>query len=177
METKNFVIRDTEFGDYEYFSRWEADPDVVRYLSFDEDRTYEDVVREGLKNLQDPDKLDFTIVSRAAEEPIGRICISRIDRHSDSLDITKMYIGEKKLWGNGIAREIMIELLEYCFTFLHMERVTIDFYTGNKRASSLYESLGFRSEGTARHAARKDGKYYDLNLMSMLRSEFFGENK
>ena len=42
METKNFVIRETEFGDYEYFARWETDPDVVRYLSFDEHRILRD---------------------------------------------------------------------------------------------------------------------------------------
>lgn len=177
METKNFVIRETEFGDYEYFARWETDPDVVRYLSFDEDRTYEDVVREGFSFAQDPSRLEFTIVSRSEEKPIGRISLSRIDKHSDSLDITKFYIGEKRLWGKGVAREIMVELLEYCFTFFHMERVTLDFYTGNRRGSSLYESLGFKHEGTARHATKKDGRYYDLNIMSMLRSEFFGENK
>ena len=107
---------------------------------------------------------------------MGRIFISRLDRHSDSLDITKFYIGESELWGRGYGREIMNELLKYCFTFLHMERVTLDYYTGNKRASTLYESLGFKSEGVARNATRKDGRYYDLHLMSMLRAEFFDEN-
>ena len=48
METRNFLIRDAEFSDYEYFMRWENDPEVTRYLSFDEGRTYEDVVTEAL---------------------------------------------------------------------------------------------------------------------------------
>lgn len=175
METQNFLIRETEFNDYEYFARWETDPDVTRYLSFDEDRTYEDVTTEALYNKLASDKLDFTIVSRDSGSPVGRIYISRIDRHSDSLDITKFYIGDASLWGKGVAREIMNELLEYCFTFLHMERVTLDYYTGNKRAVALYESLGFKGEGVARNATKKDGRYYDLHLMSMLRAEFFGD--
>ena len=70
----------------------------------------------------------------------------------------------------------MKEVLEYCFTFLHMERVTLDYFTGNKRAAALYESLGFKNEGIARNAAKKYGRYYDLHLMSILRSEFFGDN-
>lgn len=177
METKNFVIRETRFEDYEYFAKWEVDPNVVKYLSFDENRTYEDVVTEALYNKTDDSKLDFTIVERANEKPIGRINISRLERHLDSLDITKLYIGEERLWGKGVGREVMRELLKYCFTFLHMERVTLDYYTGNKRASALYEGLGFKSEGVARHATKKDGKYYDLHLMSMLRSEFFGEGE
>lgn len=176
METQNFIIRETEFTDYEFFAKWETDPQVIKYLSFDEGRTYEDVVTEALYNKFSADKLDYTVVGRESGKPVGRIYISRLDRHSDSLDITKFYIGESELWGKGYGREIMNELLKYCFTFLHMERVTLDYYTGNKRASTLYESLGFKSEGVARNATKKDGRYYDLHLMSMLRAEFFDEN-
>ena len=176
MDTQNFLIREAEFTDYEYFARWETDPRVIKYLSFDENRSYEDVVTEALYNKLDSTKMDFTIVDRERSEPVGRIYISRLDRHSDSLDITKFYIGDPSLWGKGVGREIMLELLEYCFTFLHMERVTLDYYTGNKRACTLYESLGFKKEGVARNATKKDGKFYDLHLMSILRSEFFGEN-
>ena len=175
METENFLIRETEFDDYEYFVKWETDPEVTKYLTFDENRSYEDVVTEAIYNKFSREKLDFTIVDRESGKPIGRIFISKIDTHSDSLDITKFYIGETQFWGKGVAREIMNELLEYCFTFLHMERVTLDYYTGNKRAYTLYESLGFEKEGVARNATKKDGKYYDLHLMSMLRSEFFGD--
>ena len=137
METENFLIRETEFDDYEYFVKWENDPEVTKYLTFDENRSYEDVVTEAIYNKFSREKLDFTIVDRESGKPIGRIFISKIDTHSDSLDITKFYIGETQFWGKGVAREIMNELLEYCFTFLHMERVTLDYYTGNKRAYTL----------------------------------------
>lgn len=175
METENFLIRETEFDDYEYFVKWENDPEVTKYLTFDENRSYEDVVTEAIYNKFSREKLDFTIVDRESSSPIGRIYITRVDNHSDSMDITKFYIGETRFWGKGVAREVMNELLEYCFTFLHMERVTLDYYTGNKRAYTLYESLGFKKEGVARNATKKDGRYYDLHLMSMLRSEFFGD--
>ena len=85
-------------------------------------RSYEDVVTEALYSKKDPTKLDYTIVARENGKPVGRIYITRIDRNFDSLDITRFYIGESSLWGNGLGREIMHELLEYCFTFLHMER-------------------------------------------------------
>ena len=89
MDTRNFLIRDAEFGDYEYFMRWENDPEVTRYLSFDEGRTYEEVVTEALYNKFSKDRMDFTIVDREKDAPVGRIFISKIDRHADSLDITK----------------------------------------------------------------------------------------
>ena len=173
METQNYLIRESQFSDYEYFAKWEIDPAVTEFLSYDEGRTYEDVVAEAYANKSDDTKIDYTIVDKNLNKPIGRVYISRIDRHSDSLDITKMYIGDKDYRGKGVAKEVMIEILRYCFIFMHMERVSLDYYTGNDRASALYEKLGFKNEGVARNSTKKDGKYYDLNLMSMLKSEFF----
>ena len=128
METKNYLIRESQFDDYKYFAEWEVDPFVTQYLSYDEDRTYEDVVEEAYANRADDTKIDYTIVDKMTGEPIGRVFLSRIDR--------------------------------------------LDYYTGNVRASSLYEKMGFKPEGVARNSTKKDGKYYDLNLMSMLKSEY-----
>ncbi len=173
METKNLVIRETVFEDCEYFARWESDPALTQFLSYDEERTYQDVVEEWVLDKMDQTKLQFTIVRKSIKEPIGRIYISRLDRHCDSLDITKLYIAGQENRQMGLGRELLQELLEYCFVFLHMERVTLDYYTGNKAAAALYEKLGFKNEGIARNATKKNGKYYDLHLMSMLRTEFF----
>ena len=172
-ENKSLLIRESIFDDYAHFARWEVDPSVTEFLSFDEDRTYEEVVNEAISYKGNESVMDLAVVDKKTTEPIGRVIITRIDRHSDSLDITKLYIGSQEHRGKGIGEEIIRMLLEYCFTFMHMERVSLDYYTGNKRAMTLYEKLGFKHEGIARHATRKDGRYYDLNLMSMLRTEFF----
>ncbi|MCB6994475.1 GNAT family N-acetyltransferase [bacterium 210820-DFI.6.37] len=173
METKNLVIRETVFEDCEYFARWETDPEITQFLSYDEERSYKDVVEEWVIDKTDPTKLQFTIVRKDIRQPIGRVYISRIDRHCDSLDITKLYIAGEENRQNGFGKEMLKELLEYCFVFLHMERVTLDYYTGNKAAAALYEKLGFQKEGVARNAAKKNGRYYDLHLLSLLRTEFF----
>ncbi len=173
METKNLIIRETVFEDCEYFAKWETDPEVTRFLSYDEDRTYKDVVEEWIVDKLDETKLQFTVVKKEIRRPIGRIYITRLDRYCDSLDITKLYIAGSENRQQGYGKEMMRELLEYCFVFLHMERVTLDYYNGNKGAAALYEKMGFAKEGVARNATKKDGKYYDLHLMSMLRAEFF----
>lgn len=172
METKNLLIRETEFEDCSLFAEWECDPQVTKFLSFDENRDYKQIVEEWFLNKQDRTKMQFTVVGKAEKRPIGRILITRLDRDADSLDVTKFYL-EPQSQGKGYGTEILTELLEYCFVFLHMERVTLDHYTGNKGAASLYSKIGFQQEGIARNACKKDGRYYDLHLMSMLRTEFF----
>ncbi len=56
METQNFVIRETRFSDYEYFTKWECDENITKYMSFDENRSYEDVVTEALYSKKVPDE-------------------------------------------------------------------------------------------------------------------------
>ena len=60
METQNFVIRETRFSDYEYFTKWECDENITKYMSFDENRSYEDVVTEaGGKDLHHKDRQEL----------------------------------------------------------------------------------------------------------------------
>ena len=40
-------------------------------------------------------------------------------------------------------------------------------------AASLYEKVGFVEEGVMRCAGKKNGKYVDLRLMSMLKEEYY----
>lgn len=174
MESSRLIIRPTIFEDCRYFADWvEQDPEVSEFFTMDQGRGYNEITEEYVIRTLDPTMLQFTIVSKESEEPVGRIWISRIDTHADSLDITRIYIGSKEFRGKGQGEESLRLLLEYCFINLHMERVTLDHMPQNKRAASLYQKLGFQYEGQMRHAGKKDGVYVDLMLMSMLRSEYY----
>ncbi|MCR5035159.1 MAG: GNAT family N-acetyltransferase [Clostridia bacterium] len=172
IETDNFITRDVCFSDYEYFAEWEIDPDMTRYFALDAGRTYEDVVTEGFAFKEDKSVLDLTITEKDSGQPLGRVIISRIEPHYKSLDITKIYVGGD-LRGTGIGSEVLAGLLKYFFEEQGMQRVTLDYFTGNTKAAKLYRRLGFVDEGVARNACSKDGIYYDLNLMSILRDEYF----
>ena len=170
MESKNIILRKSVFDDCVLFTKWEQQDYVKEFLTINKERTYEEVVREFILREQDPTKEQYTIILKNTG-PIGRVYLSNISREFDFMDITRIYIGEKEYLGKGYGTECLEMLLVYCFNVLNMERVTIDHYTGN-RSGNLYLKLGFKYEGIMRHAAKKDGKYYDLHLMSMLREEY-----
>ena len=170
MESENIIIRKSIFDDCEIFTKWEQQDYIKEFLTINKERTYEEVVREFIIREQDPSKEQYTIILKN-KGPIGRVYLSNISREFDFIDITRIYIGEKKYLGKGYGRECMEVLLDYCFNELKMERVTLDHYTGNL-AGNLYLKLGFKYEGIMRHSAKKDCKYYDLHLMSMLREEY-----
>lgn len=173
MESKDLIVREAIFEDCTYFGRWEALSSVTEFFTMDEGRTYEEVVTEFVRYRLDPSKQIYTITLKPEDKPIGKIVVTRINNHDDSLDITRIYIGDKELRSRGYGEQALHLLLEYAFLNLHMERVTIDHFTRNKCASYLYQKIGFQYEGVMRHAGKKDGKYIDLHLMSMLRAEYY----
>lgn len=173
METRNLSIRESVFEDCEYFAKWESDPVITEYLSCEEERSYKDVVEEWVLDSQDKTKLQLTVVDKQLRRPIGRVYITCIDSNKDSLDLTRFYYVVDKEKRMETGKEILMEVLEHVFIFLHMERVTVELYTADKEGEDLFESLAFQREGVERNATKKNGRYYDMHLMSLLRSDFF----
>lgn len=173
MESKDLILRETVFGDCSYFKKWEVLPTVTEFFTMDEGRTYEEIVTEFVRYELDPAKKLYTITLKPSGEPIGKILLTRINNHDDSMDITRIYIGDENLRSKGYGEQALRLILEFAFLNMHMERVTIDYFAKNKVAAYLYQKIGFQSEGIMRHAGKKDGKYIDLHLMSMLRAEYY----
>ena len=173
MESKNLIIRETVFDDCKYFAEWETLPEVTEFFTIDEGRDYEQVVTEFVRYNLDPTKRQFTITLKPEDKPIGKVYISRINRSEDSMDITRIYIADPALRGKGYGEEALRLILQYAFINLHMERVTIDHFEKNRTAAVLYDKIGFTNEGLMRNAGKKNGKYINLQLKSMLRAEYY----
>ncbi len=162
-------FRKATFSDCELFNRWENDENVIQFLSISKGRTMEETICELIMRENDPTVFDFMVLSD--DMPIGRAYLSRFDEKNSSIDITRIYIGEASARGRGLGRAMMEELNRFCFEELGLYRVTLDHYDGNP-ARELYLSLGYKPEGVARDAGYKDGRYYNFNLMSLLRHEW-----
>lgn len=175
IEMERIFLRESTFDDCRFFAEWEQMDSVTEFFTISKGRDYEEVVTEFIRRSEDTDKLQLTVCLKAGERPIGRIYISNIDDHYDSLDITRIYIADKSIRGKGLGEEALRAALLLAFEEMNLERVTLDHFTDNKIASKLYLKVGFQYEGVMRHGGKKDGKYVDLHLMSMLRDEYFAK--
>lgn len=81
-------------------------------------------------------------------------------------------LGEQDCWGKGYGTDAMRLILKYAFTELNLFRVSLNVFEYNPRAIRSYEKAGFKHEGRIREFLHKDGKYYDLIYMGILRSEW-----
>ena len=172
MNMERLYIRDTNFEDLALFAEWEVNSAVTKFFTISDGRTYEDIVREHFEREIDKTQKEFTICLKENDAAIGRIYISSINDHYDSLDISRIYIANPETRGKGYGEEALRLALKWAFEEMNVERVTLDHFSDNVIANSLYKKVGFVSEGTMRHCGKKNGEYVDLCLMSMLKNEY-----
>jgi len=101
--------------------------------------------------------------------PVGHCILYDLENPDHAILLKRIVVWEK---GQGYGRAALLQLMGYAFDALKANRLWLDVRAFNNRAQTLYQSVGFRHEGTQRKASLMDGDYYDLELYGMLRDEY-----
>ncbi len=88
---------------------------------------------------------------------------------SRSIELKRIVVGVPE---RGLGRRVLTEILRIAFEELGAHRLFLDVFEDNARARHLYETLGFKYEGIMRESAHRDGRWFNLHLMSVLESEY-----
>ncbi len=169
LTTEDLILRPSSFEDLSLFFYWEQLPAVTEFFSIRDGQTMEEVTRKFIADSDDPGAVQLTIC-RKDGTPIGRVVMADIIEGWKA-ELWRIYIADPTLRGKGYGKQAMQAIMKWCFEDLDLQRLYLDHYTGNP-AAGLYLSLGFRYEGVLRRNCRKNGRLYDVHLMSMLREEY-----
>jgi RimJ/RimL family protein N-acetyltransferase len=111
----------------------------------------------------------FAVILRETESLIGAIGLVLNDRF-DRADLG--YWIAKPRWGKGYCTEAAREVLRYGFTELGLNRIQATHMTRNPASGKVMQKIGMSREGLLRQHVKKWGKYEDLEIYAILRSEF-----
>lgn len=100
----------------------------------------------------------------------GLIGFKDIDRINDKIEIGYWLI--EKLTGKGIATAAVRKMVNLAFRNMEMNRVQIRCGIGNVKSSAIPRRLGFSLEGIERNGERHNHTYIDLEVFSLLKSEW-----
>lgn len=83
------------------------------------------------------------------------------------------FIGlDPALRGQGYGSDALKVMLKYAFMEMNLNRVGLDVMSYNEAAIHTYSKVGFQHEGRVRAVVFRDGVYYDMLHMGILRSEW-----
>ncbi len=171
---KSIRLRGIERTDLAKFQVWLNDPEVTDGLSVylplstsDEEKWFEKVTQA------DEHEKPLSIEAKNGEDwiLIGNIGIFNLEWPNRAAEFG-IFIGDRSMWNKGYGTEAVRLILQHGFDTLNLNRIYLRVYSTNLRAKRSYEKAGFVLEGTMRQAIYRHGKYADIHIMSILRSEW-----
>ena len=129
---------------------------------------FKKTVEEHLKELENPDILNFMVKLKEDGSTVGYVIID-LETKAEWFEIRRLAFTRKNC---GYGRELLTELIRYAFEDLNMNKVWLEAYPDNLPAMHLYKSLGFFVEGVRRQHSREERGLLDEVQLSMLRNEY-----
>ena len=96
-----------------------------------------------------------------------RLTLNPADNHAEM----GYWIG-KPFWNNGYCTEAARAVVVYGFDVLGLERIYANYLARNPASGRVLHKLGMQQEGLLRRHRRKYGRYEDLVVCGLLKSEY-----
>lgn len=158
--------------DYEALARWSNDPAYIQKIRLPAfPLNIEQIRKQEEDAITARGALIFRMRTLEDDHLIGTIGMYQVDAVLQSAEFG-IAIGEPDYRGKGYGTEGTKLMVRYGFQEMNLHRVWLRVLETNPRAISVYEKCGFIYEGRKRQAYRRNGKWLDTLLYSILRPEW-----
>lgn len=166
-------IRQIEMQDCtETYLEWLSDPEVNEFLETRWiDQSMETILAFVDSQRSNTHSFLFAIIYNIDQRHIGNIKIGPINHIHHHADIS-YFIGEKTLWGKGIATEAIGLVCKFGFEELGLHRIEAGVYSKAKGSYRALEKNGFIREGVFREQVVCGTEYTDVYRYGMLKKEY-----
>lgn len=168
-----FYLRELERDDLPKINKWRNDPSLItllgapfRYINSEVDARWFEAYMENRGNA-----VRCVIMEDGSDEILGLVSLVSINYIYQSAEFHIM-IGDIQNQGRGVGTYAVNAMLKHAFDNMNLQRVELSVLGDNERAKHLYEKCGFIYEGCKRKAIYKDGRFVDMLMYSILKSEF-----
>jgi ribosomal-protein-alanine N-acetyltransferase len=173
LETERLRLRRLRTKDADDVFEYASDPEVVRYVIFEPHRSPADsgaYIERVLSRPPGSGSITLGMEERATGKLLGRIVIF-LDSERDARG-ELAYALNREYWGRGYTTEAVKAVTDYGFRNLQLHRVQAACFPENPASARVLEKAGMSYEATLRQYMPIKGKYQDLQMYSLLRSEW-----
>ena len=175
LKGKKVLLRPITTSDLPLSLKWFNDPEVIQYLLAYLPMS-EIGERKWIENLYTKDPAtDIVFIIESIEKkgniPIGTCGLHTINWKDHNAEVG-IAIGEKNYWSRGFGTEALTLLIDYGFKQLNLHRLYAAAIEFNEKSIKTQKKIGFKVEGCRKEAIFKNGKYWNMIVTGLLRSNW-----
>lgn len=177
FESDRLLFRNFHLSDKDAVHGYASDPSVTRmtYWGPYTPSETESFLRRAIRGVSETPRSFYDLAIVAKERgplspPVGGCKLHVTDRQNREAEIG--YYLEQKSWNRGFASETARALLSFGFSRLGLHRMVALCFVENRGSAHVLEKIGMTREGTYRKHRRKEGRWVDSFLYSILDSEW-----
>jgi RimJ/RimL family protein N-acetyltransferase len=169
IQGKLVRLRPPKAEDAAVMITWFEDLEVTHFLFLSNPLTLE-AEKEWVEKVgRDADMVLWVI--EVEGRPVGTTGIQMID-WKNGFGTTGTVIGDKSMWGKGLAGELMQLRADYAFRKLPLRKLKSGYIEGNDASARAQASIGYVQVGRWRKDRFVDGEWRDLILTELMREEW-----
>lgn len=178
LETERFILRKGTVEDCSDLFELYANENVVKYLPLNLFESVEDAMVEinwYEKIFKEQIGLRWVIEEAKTKKVIGTCGYLNYEKEHNRIEIG--YDLKPDYWGQGIMQETLGKIIHFAFSSMEINKIEAKVEPENKASIRLLGKLNFCQEGVLRQHEFEKGKYVDLVLFSILKSEYIELNE
>lgn len=172
ISTERLILREATAEDAEDMLRYLSDERVMQHTGMDPFGSTDDVLEEIAwyqSIVGEGTGVRWGITLKDTGKMIGSCGF--LNREARHFRAEIGYELSHDYWGRGIAGEALRAVVQYGFSQLRLERIEALIEPENGPSIRLVERNGFLREGLLRHYEYTQGKFDDLYMYSLLKSD------
>ncbi len=163
-------LRAIKRDDLALITDWRNSQEVKKTL-FNQDTVTLTQQDHWFENVIQADDRRAFVIETLEQRPLGLIQLFDIDWSNRNAD-WGFYVGELEYRMRGHGAEAEYLLLRYAFEQLDLHRVYCQTFAFNTKVISMHRRFGFVDEGLLRQHIYRDGRYEDVVVSGLVKSEF-----
>lgn len=170
---KRVYLRHLEVSDCQRVYQWHNDPELYATLISPFHPVSLQAVEEWIrrKSQYSDKEINYAICLTSTLEHIGNIYIRDIDYINRSASVGA-FIASPKNRGKGYVRDVLLQIAEYAYGTLGLNRLYMRTLVDNQAAIKVLQKCGFIIEGKLRQHIFKNGEFKDMWMLGMCASDY-----
>lgn len=174
IDTPRLRLRRLTLRDADDMFSYSRDPEIARHVLWEahhtagESRAY---IRYMMRKYRLGEPASWGIEYKEDGRCIGTIGYMWYQHEHRSTEVG--YSLARAYWNKGIMTEALRAVIRYSFESMGINRIEAQHELTNPASGAVMRKAGMQLEGVLRERLRNKGRYVDVALYSILRSEFY----